>query len=338
MANSDKNIKITPSRNKSTFPNIVFTGSSAGTSVITLNVLDDNVLSFESNEGQVFSLDSNLTSGAIWGVSDVSGVPLLRASVGGTIGLGEYYGLVGIGTDNPIHKFQVRGTAAFASTNDGLLTFIIDNSQSAGSANIQARRGNTLRFYASGDSFYTALKGSATSTYTLTLPTAVPSAIGVSYLTVDTTGQMSYQAAVNKRFHRIQFAAGLNPSAGADSAVYEIPFSYADGTTSVTYRMRRAHVRVETASATGSSFRIEKYAYSGGTGVSLFSTTSTGSTTNILAAPLIIGGATTYEASTTTFAGTHITAVSGDKLRLNFLAASASQFSFSISLIMEQDL
>jgi len=65
MANSDKNIRITTSKNTTTFPNIVFTGSSAGASVITLEVLDDNTVSFTSNEGQVFSLDSNLTTGTI---------------------------------------------------------------------------------------------------------------------------------------------------------------------------------------------------------------------------------------------------------------------------------
>ena len=65
MADSDKNIRITTNKNKGAgqYPKIVFTGSSAGTSVVTLEVLDDNTLSFSSSEGQIFSLDSNLTSG-----------------------------------------------------------------------------------------------------------------------------------------------------------------------------------------------------------------------------------------------------------------------------------
>ena len=105
MANSDKNIRITTSKNKTTFPNIVFTGSSAGSSVITLEVLDDNTLSFTSNEGQVFSLDSNLSTGTIWSVNDISGYPLLRADVGAasgaTIRIAEGLGNVGIGETNP---------------------------------------------------------------------------------------------------------------------------------------------------------------------------------------------------------------------------------------------
>lgn len=193
MANSDKNIKITPSRNKSTYPNIIFTGSSTGTSVITLNVLDDNTISFESNEGQVFSLDNNLSVGTIWGVSDISGIPLLRASAGATIGLAEYSGFVGIGTDIPTYKFQVRGLAAFASTADQHLSFIFDNGQSSGNANLQVRKANSIRFYASGDALYTALKGAATSTYTLTLPVAPPaSGTANSVLVSNDTGTMSF--------------------------------------------------------------------------------------------------------------------------------------------------
>lgn len=171
MANSDKNIRIVTSKNKATYPNIVFTGSAAGSSVITLNVLDDNTLSFESNEGQVFSLNSNLSSGTIFSVTDISGIHLIRASAGATIGIAEYSGLVGIGTDIPIHKLHVRGQVAFASTNDQSLTFIFDNSLPSGNANLQIRSANEIRFYNSANSFYTGLKsGSSIATTVFTLP------------------------------------------------------------------------------------------------------------------------------------------------------------------------
>ena len=127
MADSDKNIRITTSKNKTTFPNIVFTGSSAGSSVITLEVLDDNTVSFTSNEGQIFSLDSNMSVGTIWSVSDISGTPLLRASAGATVGISELSGGLGVGTTNPsigTYKFTVRGQSAFASTNDNANQFV----------------------------------------------------------------------------------------------------------------------------------------------------------------------------------------------------------------------
>ncbi len=119
MAISDKNIRITGNKNTpiGTNPKIVFTGSAAGSSVITLEVLDDNTLSFSSNEGQVFSLDSNLSIGTIWSVSDISATPLLRASAGATIGIAEFGGVVGIGETNPLHKLSVKGALAIGSTN-----------------------------------------------------------------------------------------------------------------------------------------------------------------------------------------------------------------------------
>ena len=171
MANSDKNIRITTSKNKTTYPNIVFTGSAAGSSVITLEVLDDNTLSFTSNEGQVFSIDSNLSTGTIWAVSDISGIPLLSASAGGTIGLGVYGGLVAIGQTNPTYKLDLKGSFGLASSNDSLYNFIFSNSAASGSNSLQIRSANSLLLYNSGNTFYTGFKSNAATNITYTLPT-----------------------------------------------------------------------------------------------------------------------------------------------------------------------
>ena len=165
MANSDKNIRITTSKNKTTFPNIVFTGSSAGSSVITLEVLDDNTLSFTSNEGQVFSLDSNLSSGTIWSVNDISGYPLLRADVGAasgaTIRIAEGSGNVGIGETNPVYKLSLKGALGIGSTTTANYT--------------------VFRFPSAG------------SAQAYILPSTYPGT-GVSVLQSDTSGNMSWVA------------------------------------------------------------------------------------------------------------------------------------------------
>jgi hypothetical protein len=163
MANSDKNIRITGNRGAGTGtnPRIVFTGASAGASVITLEVLDDNTLSFTSNEGQVFSLDSNLSTGTIWSVNDVSGYPLLRADVGAasgaTIRIAEGLGNVGIGETNPSFKLSLKGALGIGSTNTSNYT--------------------VFRFPAAG------------SGQTYILPSAYPGT-GTSILQSDTTGNL----------------------------------------------------------------------------------------------------------------------------------------------------
>jgi hypothetical protein len=114
MANSDKNIRIQPNRNSTLFPKITFTGQS--NNPITLNVLDDNSISFEGSSGQLFAINNNLSSGYIFSVNDISGLPSFRINADGTVGIAEYYGNVGIGVTNPLYKFHARGDSYFSST------------------------------------------------------------------------------------------------------------------------------------------------------------------------------------------------------------------------------
>jgi hypothetical protein len=363
MADADKNIKITPSRNKTTTPKIVFTGSAAGTSVITMEVLNDNSISFYSNEGQVFSLDNNLTVGTIWSVNDVSGTPLLRASAGATIGIAEFAGFVGIGQSNPLYKLDVKGQVGFASTNDNTYSVLIDNSAAAGSNSLQLRKQNDLRFYGSADVNYTAFQaGVPVANTTYTLPIAFPGS-GTSVLSSDTSGNLNWVASgggsgtvttltagngitfstgttitttgtIRRRTsYSLTFMSGYTPTAsGVDTVVLRVPDSAADAGALI-YNCREVLIRVETPSAGTSTINVQKYA---GAGTSAFSTTSAGSTTNILSAALSITGATTHEASSTTFAAGHGTVAGGDKLRINFTALNATHVAFNISLLIEE--
>jgi hypothetical protein len=95
MANSDKDILITPGKDTSSLPEIKFTGFN--NDPIRLRVLDDNTISFEGSAGQLFSINNNLTTGNIFAVSDVSGVPSIFANANGTVGIAPYNGFVAIG-------------------------------------------------------------------------------------------------------------------------------------------------------------------------------------------------------------------------------------------------
>ena len=96
MANSDKNILITPNVGAATGtnPTIRFTG--ADNTPITLRVLDNGTVSFEGTAGQLFSISDGLT-GTIFSVNDISGIPSIEVLDTGLIKLNQYNGQTVVG-------------------------------------------------------------------------------------------------------------------------------------------------------------------------------------------------------------------------------------------------
>ena len=66
-------------------------------------------MSWEGSAGQLFSITNNLTTGSIYSVNDVSGIPSIDVNANGTIQLGPYGGNIGLGTTNPTSKLHVIG-------------------------------------------------------------------------------------------------------------------------------------------------------------------------------------------------------------------------------------
>jgi hypothetical protein len=220
-----------------------------------------------------------------------------------------------------------------------------------------------LRLWNSANTFYTGLQaGAPSANTTYTLPIAFPGS-GTSVLASDTSGIMSWIASgggsgtvttltagngitfstgttitttgtIRRRTsYSLTFMSGYTPTAaGVDTVILRVPDSAANAGALI-YNCREVLIRVETPSAGTSTINVQKYA---GAGTSAFSTTSAGSTTNILSAALSITGATTHEASSTTFAAGHGTVAGGDKLRINFTALNATHVAFNISLLIEE--
>jgi hypothetical protein len=122
MANTYKDIIITPNRNSNTAdPNISFRGGNTSSNTeITLRVYPDSngTLSFEGSAGQLFSITNDLT-GTIFSVNDVSGIPSLEIDANGFIELAAFNGNVGIGeanTSNITSKLYVNGNMNVTSS------------------------------------------------------------------------------------------------------------------------------------------------------------------------------------------------------------------------------
>ena len=97
MANSDKNIVITPSIGNTAEPRIVFTG--ANVNPTTLRTLDDGTLSFEGGTGQLFSISNTITGNVIFSVNDVTGFPVIETYANAQVQINRLGGKVSIGTN-----------------------------------------------------------------------------------------------------------------------------------------------------------------------------------------------------------------------------------------------
>jgi hypothetical protein len=77
--------------------------------IVPYDTLNSGTLSWEGSAGQLFSITNNLTTGSIYSVNDVSGIPSIDVDANGTIQLGPYGGNIGLGTTNPSQKLDVNG-------------------------------------------------------------------------------------------------------------------------------------------------------------------------------------------------------------------------------------
>lgn len=144
MANSDKNILITPNTGSTTTePTIRFTG--ADNTPITLRVLDPGTLSFEGSAGQLFSIANGLT-GTIFSVNDVSGIPSLEILDTGLIKLAQYNGSVVMGASAAYQSVATSANAELSilsgtATTPGLILRAAA-SQTANLLEVQNSAGN----------------------------------------------------------------------------------------------------------------------------------------------------------------------------------------------------
>ena len=83
--------------------------------IIPYDTLNSGTLSWEGSAGQLFSITNNLTSGSIFSVNDVSGIPSIDVNADGTIQLAPYGGNIGIGTTGPLGKLHITSPGITSS-------------------------------------------------------------------------------------------------------------------------------------------------------------------------------------------------------------------------------
>ena len=129
-------------------PKMIFTGSGVQDTPVTLKVLSSHgavntsgtALSFEGTQGQLFGITDNLSSGNIFTVNDITGLPLISASASGDVKLGEYGRYVGVGTGVPLYGFDVSSSGQFQKG------FVLSNYVPAVTTNTLYNEGGTLKF------------------------------------------------------------------------------------------------------------------------------------------------------------------------------------------------
>ena len=131
MANSDKNIVITPNIGQAGQPSLAFTGQ--GNIPISLKVEDDafGTLSFQNSSGtQLFSIN-NSTTGSIFSINDLSGLPVFEVDSEGHVDLAPYGGSVRVHGHNYIESANLTMLESqwteFRDNNSGFIRFNISD-------------------------------------------------------------------------------------------------------------------------------------------------------------------------------------------------------------------
>ena len=174
--------------------------------IVPYDTLNSGTLSWEGSAGQLFSITNNLTTGSIYSVNDVSGIPSIDVDANGTIQLGPYGGNIGLGTTNPTSKLHVVGDVRVsgASTFGGILELdaeLRDINGSVGAA------GSILTSTGVGVSWSSSTSSAASIPITNTTTNATHY-VGFSPVSTGTTSTL------NVTTDKLQF----NPSSGTLSA------------------------------------------------------------------------------------------------------------------------
>ena len=140
-----QDIKITPRTGSTTgLPEIFFQGSGTTASGITMSVLPPGDIVYSGYQGEILRLASNLQSGTIFSVKDISGLTQIALDATGTINLNASYGTTWLGNSGTYGTTNLD-----ANTND----YLVVSGAGASEPRIAqfSREGNTRVDIVAGD-------------------------------------------------------------------------------------------------------------------------------------------------------------------------------------------
>ena len=175
-----------------TNPVMSFIGST-NAAPITMTVLSDGSLLYEGSSGKLFGINNNLSSGWIFNVGDISGLPIIRANANGTIAMAEFAANVGIGLSNPSYKLHVAGDTNLSSTYVYRIngTSVLSSTQVLG---LTVNSGNITSGTWSGTAISVPSGGTGLTTYTVGDILYASGSATIGRLTAGTAGSILISA------------------------------------------------------------------------------------------------------------------------------------------------
>jgi hypothetical protein len=228
---------------------------------------------------------------------------------------------------------NISGTAAtFANFYGNTFANLTGVEFSGGDVLVKSAK--SIKIYEVSNTYNTSFKASSSlaSNTDYTLPVAKPGT-GSSILQSDTAGTMIWvKAASNKATYVLSFGAGFTPTTGLDSVSIAIPYAN-DGSTSLTYTIKRVDVRTETApGASTLAFYFERHTAGDATWASANTIKGAASANFSVASTNFASSFTTITSSS----GNNGEVASGNYLRVNF-ASVGSAANVSISIMIQEN-
>jgi hypothetical protein len=142
-----QDILITPGSGE---PQILFRGSGVNDTSVELNTISNyskshasgTALTFQGSEGVLFTIADNLSSGTLFSVADISGLPVIEVDASGYARIGKHGNKLSIGStsQSPEHALDVFGSGNFRQG------MIVPSQQPATTGNALYNIGGTLYF------------------------------------------------------------------------------------------------------------------------------------------------------------------------------------------------